>query len=386
MADVIREAAGRYEERYGLSVEHRRIVRDLTRCRTAALGGHKRVCDRCGHEHISYNSCRNRHCPKCQAQARARWLDDRVQDLLEVPYFHNVFTVPEAIGPRALYNRRPVYGILFRAMAETLLTIGRDPKHLGAEIGFVAMLHTWGQRLQLHPHVHCVVPGGGFSPDATHWIPCRGPHFFLPVRVLSRLFRGKFLALLGEAHEEGRLRFPGRLSLLQVPENWSRWLAELKVKEWVVYAKPPFGGPRQVLKYLARYTHRVAISNQRLLGLEDGKVTFEYKDYARGNRVRTMRLDSVAFLRRFLLHTIPSGFMRIRHYGFLANRVRRQKLAHARRLLRESGVPERLAEPEPRDPSAKEDPWHCPACRAGHLVLVGSVAPFMERDPPARAA
>jgi hypothetical protein len=387
VADVIREFEGGYEERYGLSGEERRVLRDLTRCRTATLGGHKRICDRCGHEEISYNSCRNRHCPKCQARARAKWLDDRADDLLEVPYFHVVFTLPNAFGPLALQNRRRVYGILFRAVAVTLLTIGRDPKHLGAEIGFLAVLHTWSQKLQHHPHVHCVVPGGGLAPDGDQWIACRSKRFFLPVRVLSRLFRGKFLAYLRKAYRQEKLSLRGKLADLQDPATWSLWLEGLATQEWVVYAKPPFGGPTQALKYLARYTHRVAIANSRLVALGDGKVTFRWKDYARGNRQRLMTLDGTEFLRRFLLHILPSGFQRIRHYGFLGNRVRAKKLARAKSLLDEEENRKASAEEEPRD-DTKEDPWLCPVCQAGHLVRSETLSayPARERAPPDLAA
>ena len=241
VADVIREAGG-------LSWESRKILRDLGSCRTSAQGGHKRVCDTCGHEEISYNSCRNRHCPKCQARARAKWLDERAGDLLDVPYFHVVFTLPHAISHLALQNRRLIYGILFQAVSQTLLTIGQDPKHLGARIGFLAVLHTWGQKLMHHPHVHCVIAGGGLSPDGRRWIPCRSENFFLPVRVLSRLFRGKFLSSLRKAHAQGELAFYGKLSSLQDPVEWSQLLEELSSREWIVYAKPPFGGPRQVIK------------------------------------------------------------------------------------------------------------------------------------------
>ena len=305
---------------------------DIAACRTAALGGHVEECDRCGHQQIAYNSCRNRHCPKCQATAAAQWLEAREAELLPVEYFHVVFTLPAALGPIALQNPRVVYGLLFRAAAETLQQIAADPKHLGAEIGFLAVLHTWGQNLEHHPHVHCVVPGGGLSPDGSRWVACR-PGFFLPVRVLSRVFRGKFLALLRAAFDQGKLSFHGKLGALADAGEFRRRLAASAQTEWVVYAKPPFGGPEQVLKYLARYTHRVAISNRRLVALEDGEVTFHWKDYAHGGGQKTMTLKAIEFIRRFLLHVLPSGFVRIRHYGFLANRVCREKLALCRALL-----------------------------------------------------
>ena len=281
VAEVFRQHGDAFLKRYGgaLTPEQRRALGDIAACRTAALGGHLEECDRCGHRQIAYNSCRNRHCPKCQATAAAEWMADREAELLPVEYFHVVFTLPTALGPIALQNPRVVYGLLFRTSAETLQQIAADPRHLGAEIGFLAVLHTWGQNLQHHPHVHCVVPGGGLSPDGSRWVPCR-PGFFLPVRVLSRLFRGKFLARLQDAFDRGMLSFHGSIAALADPVEFQRRLAASAQTEWVVYAKPPFGGPEQVLKYLARYTHRVAISNSRLTALEGDEVAFLWKDYA----------------------------------------------------------------------------------------------------------
>jgi Putative transposase/Transposase zinc-binding domain len=376
VADVIRKCSARYEEVYGGAGSQRRILRDLASCQTAALGGHKYRCDRCGHEKIAYNSCRNRHCPKCGASARAQWLEDRQRDLLSVPYFHVVFTLPEAVGPIALQNKRLVYGLLFRAVAETLLTIARDPRHLGAEIGGLAVLHTWGQNLHHHPHVHCVVPGGGLSLDGRRWVPCR-QNFFLPVRVLSRYFRRQFLVLLAQAHHAGKFTFHGDIEPLSDTQNWSRWLAEQRAREWVVYAKPPFGGPDRVLKYLARYTHRVAISNQRLLSFENDQVTFLWKDYAQGNRQSTMTLDAVEFIRRFLLHALPKGFQRIRHFGFLANRVRTEKLGLCRNLLDHTQEPQSVdTSPEAAPGSTIEAPEDlCPECKVGTMRRVESIEP-----------
>ena len=281
VADVIRRHGDAFLDRYGdaLRPEQRRALSDIAACRTAALGGHVEDCDRCGHRQVAYNSCRNRHCPKCQATAAADWTEAREAELLPVAYFHVVFTLPAALDPIALQNPRVVYGLLFQAAAATLRQVAADPKHLGAEIGFLAVLHTWGQNLQHHPHVHCVVPGGGLAPDASRWVACR-PRFFLPVRVLSRVFRGKFLSMLRAAFDRGRLAFHGKLRPLTDPGEFRRRLADSARTEWVVYAKPPFGGPRQVLKYLARYTHRVAISNRRLTALEGDQVTFGWKDYA----------------------------------------------------------------------------------------------------------
>ena len=382
VADVFRQHGLQFLEAYGggLSTEQRRALRDIAICRTAALGGHKRKCDRCvcGHEEISYNSCRNRHCPKCQARSRAKWLKEQAACLLPVEYFHVVVTLHEKLGPLALQNPRAIYSALFRAASDTLTTIARDPKHLGAEIGFHMVLHTWGQNLRLHPHVHCVVPGGGLSADRSRWIPCR-KGFFLPVRVLSRLFRTKFLKLLQQLHADGELTLAGRLASLADPREWERFLRSLQETEWVVYSKPPFGSPLLVLKYLARYTHRVAISNSRLLALRDGSVTFSWKDYAHGGRQATMTLTAVEFIRRFLLHVLPSGFVRIRHYGFLANRNRAERIALLRQLLGPPASPEPAtceSPPESKhDGDTFEDPATCPVCKKGRLVVVATLLP-----------
>jgi Putative transposase/Transposase zinc-binding domain len=380
LAEVIRAHGDAFLDQYGatLSPERRRVLNDLVRCRTAALGGHAEACDRCGHRRIAYNSCRNRHCPKCQASAAAQWVEAQAADLLPVEYFHVVFTLPALLGPLALQNPRVVYGILFRAAAETLLQIAADPAHLGAEIGFLAVLHTWGQTLQHHPHVHCVVPGGGLSPDGTRWIACP-VGFFLPVRVLGRVFRGKFLAGLRAAFDRGRLAFRGQLSELADAARFHQLLGTAAGTEWVVYAKPPFGGPEQVLKYLARYTHRVAISNRRLVELKDGRVRFRYKDYARGGRRRTMTLEASEFLRRFLQHVLPAGFVRIRHYGFLANRCRREKVALCRGLLgvttsSEPGPPSGLAALI-RGITPVRCAALCPACGEGRMVIIAEIPP-----------
>ena len=385
LADVIAQAGAGYQARYRPSSGQRRILRDLVRCRTVALAGHKQQCDQCGHELISYNSCRNRHCPKCQGRARAAWLTARAADLLPVPYFHVVFTLPAPLGPLALQNQRRLYGLLFRAASATLRTIARDPQHLGADIGFLAVLHTWGQTLQHHPHLHCVVPGGGLAPDGTRWIPSR-PHFFLPVRVLSRRFRRTFLRGLRSAYTQGQLQYHGQLAALAEPAAWQRWLQALERVEWVVYAKPPFGGPEQVLKYLARYTHRVAIANQRLVSLADGQVTFRWKDYAHGHLPRTMTLEAVEFLRRFLLHHLPRGLQRIRQYGFLANRRRTSQLVRCRALLGQahpSPAASDLAVPtDGPDPMPPRDV--CPACGSGRLTIVALLPAQPALAPGAR--
>jgi hypothetical protein len=373
VADVFRDHGDAFLDRYGdtLSPERRRALRDIAACRTAALGGHVEECDQCGHQRIAYNSCRNRHCPKCQATAAAQWMEAREAELLPVDYFHVVFTLPAALAPIALQNPRVVYGLLFRAVAETLQQIAADPKHLGAEIGFLAVLHTWGQNLQHHPHVHCVVPGGGLSPDGSRWVACR-PGFFLPVRVLSRVFRGKFLSMLRAAFDRGRLSFRGKLGVLADAGEFQRRLTASARTEWVVYAKPPFGGPEQVLKYLARYTHRAAISNRRLISLEGDEVEFLWKDYANGRKRKTMTLKAIEFIRRFLLHVLPAGFVRVRHYGFLANRVCEEKLAQCRSFLATETVAAAPA-PEPNvDIEPGSDGIVCPACGRGWLVTIGT--------------
>jgi len=378
VADIFRSLDQVFLEQCGLfrSSEQRMAFRDITLCRTAELGGHVAECDSCGLRQISYNSCRNRHCPKCQAAARAAWMEERAAELLPVEYFHVVFTLPHGIAPLALQNQRVIYGTLFRAASETLLQIAADPKHLGAEIGVMAVLHTWGQNLSHHPHLHCVVTGGGLSADSSRWVSCR-KGFFLPVKVLSRLFRGKFIGYLREAYAQDELAFHGDLQFLAEAHHFARWLREMARQEWVVYAKRPFGGPAQVLKYLARYTHRVAISNRRLVAFKDGMVTFGWKDYAHGNAQKQMTLPAVEFTRRFLLHVLPRGFVRIRYYGFLANRLRREKLALCKRLLGElkhdhvvpSGRPDE-SEPDPR-----QDSQVCPLCGLGHMIVVEQLEP-----------
>lgn len=334
VADIFRQHGPAYRRTHAgrLGLLRTRVMRAIEQCRTVTLGGHVERCDACHKERISYNSCRNRHCPKCQSLARAQWLEDRQAELLECEYFHVVFTLPRAIAAMAYQNKRVLYALLFQASAETLATIAADPKHLGAELGFISILHTWGQNLMHHPHVHCVVPGGGLSPDGQRWIACR-PGFFLPVRVLSRLFRRLFLEGLSRTFAEGALTFHGDLAPLADRAHFDAALAPLRDTEWVVYAKRPFGGPKQVLEYLGRYTHRVAISNSRLVSLNEDEVTFRWKDYRQESAPKRMRLDAHEFIRRFLLHVLPRGLQRIRHYGLLGNRHRAVKLARCRALL-----------------------------------------------------
>ena len=369
VAEVFREFIPDFLQRYGdmISPDQRRVLWNVARCRTAELGGHIEECDRCGHRRHAYNSCRNRHCPKCQAATRAQWLEDRSAELLPVEYYHVVFTLPHELGPLALQNQRRIYGMLFQAAAESLLTIAADPRHLGAKIGFLSVLHTWGQNLHLHPHVHCVVPGGGLSPDQSQWIACR-PGFFLPVRVLGRLFRAKFLCFLRGAYDRRQIFFHGQQQHLEEPARFRQLVETLKEKNWVVYAKPPFGGPEVVLKYLARYTHRVAISNYRLMAIENGKVHFYWKDYTDGSRQKTMALEGVEFIRRFLLHVVPSGFMRIRHFGFLAHGHRAEKLELCRVLLNVEQTPD--TEPAIDQHTTEEAVDLCPACKEGRMVII----------------
>ena len=357
LAEIVRRHGPRLEST--LSGEQRRILRDIVHCRTAALGGHVESCDHCHHQRIAYNSCRNRHCPKCQGSAAARWMADRAAELLPVEYFHVVFTLPDTFNALALANKRVVYGVLFDAVSHTLLEVAANPKHLGARIGLMAILHTWGQNLSLHPHVHCIVPGGGIKPDGStgltaggKWVNCR-PGFFLPVRVLSKIFRGKFID--GLKHARGR----GLLVGADDDRQFDQLLDTAVKHDWVVYAKRPFGGPEQVLKYLARYTHRIAISNRRLVSVDYQSVSFNYKDYAHGNRPRTMTLDGGGFLRRFLMHAVPTGLMRIRHFGLLANRVRAKNLALCRRLM---------SAPLPADCPTLDTAQTCPVCQRGRMI------------------
>jgi hypothetical protein len=389
VADIFRQVGPAYRQDHAdaLSRGQRRVMSDIERCRTAALGGHVEQCDACGHLRISFNSCRSRHCPKCQSLVRAQWLEDRQAELLPVEYFHVVFTVPQEIAAIAYQNKAVVYGILFHATAETLRTIAADPKHLGAEIGFIAILHTWGQNLLHHPHLHCVVPGGGVSPDGQRWISCR-PGFFLPVRVLSRLFRRLFLAQLQQAFDDGELHFFNSIAALHDRAAFAKYLAPARQTEWVVYAKAPFGGPQQVLQYLGRYTHRVAISNNRLIDFADGQVTFAWKDYRHESRNKLMRLDAQEFVRRFLLHVLPPGFQRIRHFGLLANRHREVKLEHCRQLLHAPAPVVDLTE-EPLDYRDRYQRLtgvslrDCPQCGRGQMVCIESFLPgSLPRGPP----
>lgn len=374
VADIVRVHGDEFRRKHRLSAGQNRVLRAIECCRTAALGGHLERCDQCGHERNAYNSCADRHCPKCQSLARAKWLEKRRAELLECEYFHVVFTLPAELAALALQNKRQIYDLLFRATADTLQSIAADPEHLGAQIGFFCILHSWGQTLNFHPHLHCVVPGGGISLDGSHWVSCR-PGFFLPVKVLSHRFRKLFLRYLEQTHAAGKLQFYGDLQELSDPNRFARYLAPLHAMEWVVYAKPPFGGPDRVLDYLGRYTHRVAISNNRLQALHDGQVTFAYKDYKHPQRQKVMTLSADEFLRRFLLHVLPECFQRIRHYGLLGNRHRAENLARCRELL---AMPVPIPAPE-RDYRERcqqftgHDPFQCPRCHRGQMVRIASL-------------
>jgi hypothetical protein len=367
LGDIFRSDGPAYLRAFGdaLSSAQRKALKDIAACRTAALGGYANHCDRCDYQAIAYRSCRNRHCPKCQGAARAAWLGQRAAELLPAEYFHVVFTLPQTVAPVALQNQRIIYGMLFRAAAETLLQIAADPKHLGARIGLLAVLHTWGQNLHHHPHLHCIVPGGGIAPGRARWIACR-PQFLFPVKVLSRLFRAKFIAYLKRAWGSGKLGFHGKLQDLAQRPNFNLWLKRITQHEWVVYAKPPFGGPQQVLKYLARYTHRVAISNRRLLALQDDHVSFRWKDYTHAGQPASMTLQATEFIRRILLHVLPRGFVKIRHFGFLANRGRSDNIQLCRKLLDAGSCKLRMDLPVPNSLQANSFD-RCPQCQKGCL-------------------
>ena len=372
LADIFRAHGHQIQ---ALSAAQARAVNAIVSCRTAALGGHVRKCDGCQYVEQAYNSCRNRHCPKCQSLKRLQWLEARMSDLLPVQYFHVVFTVPDVLNPLILRNQRVLYNVLFRAASETLREVAANPKNLGAQIGFIALLHTWSQTLLDHPHLHCVVPGGGLTPDGRQWIHCPA-NFFVPVRVLSCVFRGKFLEYAERSFASGELVFPGQIASLAEAGAFKQLLRSACKTKWVVYAKRPFAGPKQVLEYLGRYTHRVALSNNRLVALEDGKVSFTWKDYRDEGKRKTMTLEATEFMRRFLLHVLPKGFVRIRHYGFLGSPVHQSKLALCRALLgvspqEQEKAADRLAQTWEHilERLTGEDPLLCPRCGKGHLVV-----------------
>ena len=385
VADVFRAhgPAWREAQRGHLSLGQLKVMSAITQCRSAALGGHVLACPACAHHEIAYNSCRNRHCPKCQGSAARRWLEARQVDLLPVEYYHVVFTLPAPISDIAYTNKAVIYGLLFQVAAETLQTIAADPRHLGARIGLTLVLHTWGSALTHHPHVHGIVPGGGLSPDGQRWVACK-PGFFLPVRVLSRLFRRRFLEALEQAHRSGQLKFFGEHAALADASTFADWLAPLRQCEWVVYAKRPFAGPEAVLAYLARYTHRVAIANSRLMALDEHGVTFKWKDYrAKGRtKYKTMTLSTGEFMRRFLLHVLPIGFHRIRHYGLIANAGRRDNLAKVRHLLNVSSEGDDAVSIDEAQAEPVQPTYVCPDCGAPMIIIETLARGQPIRAPP----
>jgi len=360
-------------------------MRAIELCRTATLGGHKDQCDHCGHLEISYNSCRNRHCPKCQTLRKERWIEARSEDLLPIPYFHVAFTIPSELNPLLSMNRKILYDLLFRSLSETLAELANDPKHLGAEIGSIGILHTWGQNLMDHPHIHCIVTGGGLSSDKSRWVSSR-KRFFLPVRVISALFKGKFLDFLKKCFKSGALVFPDRISHLKQPGDFEIFMRRLYHQKWVVYCKPPFDGVKGVLQYLGRYTHRIALSNNRILNIRNGHVSFLWRDYADQNRLKTMTLKAEEFIRRFLLHVLPSRFVRIRHFGLLANRKRKETIALCRQILGEGNPP---TQQESRKETWQQqlfricgiDVTRCPVCQIGRMCLIEPLLPYRCHGP-----
>ena len=386
MADIFRQHGPAYREAHRLGRNDWRVMHAIEACRTSVLGGHKDKCDNCGHLEISYNSCRNRHCPKCQTLKKERWIEARGEDLLPIQYFHVVFTIPSELNRLVSMNRKVMYDLLFQSVSETIMKLANDPKHLGARIGAIGILHTWGQNLMDHPHIHCIVTGGGLSADGGRWVPCR-KGFFISVRVMSALFRGKFLGLLKKCFLSDDLAFHGSICHLKQPGDFELFRKQLYQKRWVVYCKPPFDGPKGVLQYLGRYTHRIAISNNRVLDNRDGNVSFLWRDYADDNRKKTMTLKADEFIRRVLLHILPERFVRIRHFGLLANRNRKDAIAACRECL---GTGQTVA-----IESARQETWQesllricgidvtlCPVCHKGRLFRVALLNPLRCNSPP----
>lgn len=386
MADIFRQHGPAYRESHRLSRNDWRVMRAIEVCRTSVLGGHKDKCDNCGHLEISYNSCRNRHCPKCQTLRKERWIEARGEDLLPIQYFHVVFTIPSELNPLVSINRKVMYDLLFRSVSETLVELANDQKHLGARIGAIGILHTWGQNLMDHPHIHCIVTGGGLSSDGGRWVSCR-KGFFIPVRVMSALFRGKFLGLLKKCFTSDDLVFPGSIGHFKQPGDFEIFRKQLYQKKWVVYCKPPFDGAKGVLQYLGRYTHRIAVSNNRILNVRDGNVSFLWRDYADDNRKKTMTLKADEFIRRFLLHVLPPRYVRIRHFGLLANRNRNNAIAVCRKIL---GVGKTIAKEDSRPETWQEqllricgiDVNVCPVCQKGRMSRMALLLPCRCNSPP----
>jgi hypothetical protein len=387
VADIFRLHGPEYRRSHPMPLHHLRAMHAIEVCRTATLGGH-RYHYSCGHVDISYNSCRNRHCPKCQTLQKEKWIEARCDDLLPIQYFHVVFTIPSELNPLVIMNQKVMYNILFRSVSETLLELSNDPRHLGARKGFIGILHTWGQNLMDHPHIHCVVPGGGLSPDGTRWVSCR-KRFFIPVRVMSSLFRGKFLDYLKSSFQSGDLIFPGGIRHLKEPHVFEVFRGQFYHKKWVVYCKPPFDGAEGVLKYLGRYTHRIAISNNRILKVQDGNVSFRWRDYADGDKQKIMTLMADEFMRRFLLHVLPHRYVRIRHFGLLANRSRKDNIALCREIIgslktvtKEKDKPETWQDQLLR--LCGIDVTICPVCKKGTILMVELLLPFRCNGPPAQ--
>jgi hypothetical protein len=388
LADIFCQHGPEYRRSHCLPLNHLRVMRAVEVCRTATLGGHKDKCDSCGHIEISYNSCRNRHCPKCQTLQKEKWIEARNEDLLPIQYFHVVFTIPSELNPLVIMNQKVMYDLMFHSVSETLMELSANPKHLGARIGFMSVLHTWGQNLMDHPHIHCVVTGGGLSLDGDRWVSCR-KGFFIPVRVMSALFRGKLLASIKNAFEAGDFIFPGGISHLKEPHVFERLRRQLYHKKWVVYCKSPFDGAEGVLQYLGRYTHRIAISNNRILMIENGVVTFRWRDYSDGDKQKTMTLKVDEFIRRYLLHVLPNRYVRIRHFGLLANRRRKDNITLCRELIG-TCIP---ISPE----KEKKETWQeqlrricgidvtiCPVCQKGRMFMVDELLPSRCHSPPGR--
>jgi len=384
VADVFRLYGPLYRESHNLPLKYLKVMQAIEVCRTHELGGHKYRCDNCGCFKISYNSCRNRHCPKCQSLETEKWLEARKKEVLPTQYFHAVFTLPENLRALSLRNQEVSYNILFKAVAETLKKLSKDPKHIGAEIGFILVLHTWSQTMIDHPHIHCIIPGGGISFDGKKWVSCK-KDFFIPVKVLSKVFQGKYLDCLKQAYEKGELRFDGQISSLGTKDNFKKLLDDLYNQNWHVYCKPSFKNPQKVIEYLGRYTHRVAISNDRVIKLENDKVTIKYRDYSDGDKIKEMDLEASEFIRRFLLHVLPKQFFKIRYYGILSARNRKTKLRKCKDLLGAE-----IVEPEEILSSWQElleqvtgiDPTLCPECKKGKLIYFKTIAPIQGRSPP----
>ncbi|MFH1626133.1 MAG: IS91 family transposase [Pseudomonadota bacterium] len=386
VADIFRSYGPAYREAHKLPYNHLRVMRAIEVCRTAVLGGHKDKCDNCGHLEISYNSCRNRHCPKCQTLKKERWIEARSEDLLPIQYFHVVFTIPSELNPLVSMNQKVMYDLLFRSVSETLMELAHDQKHLGAQIGATGILHTWGQNLMDHPHIHFIVTGGGLSPDGSRWVSSH-KGFFLPVKVMSALFRGKFLDHLKQCFIKGDLVFPGSISHLKEPGDFKIFMRQLYKKKWVVYCKSPFGGPKGVLQYLGRYTHRIAISNNRILANRDGNASFLWRDYTDNNRQKTMTLKADEFIRRFMLHVLPARFVRIRHFGLLANRSRKDNIAVCRKII-DGG--KTVAKENTKQETWQEqllricgvDVTTCPVCHTGKMLRIALLNPLRCNSPP----